>query len=46
MTIGIPEYLKNLWERSKGQKLSWEDMVMVWWAMVQDLVCQSRHTHP
>lgn len=47
MTTGIPEHLEHLWERGKEQKLrSWEDMMMVWWAMVQDLVCRSRHTHP
>lgn len=35
-----------LGEGQRTEAASWEDVVVVLWAMVQDLVCQTRHMHP
>ena len=38
---GVP-----LGEGQRREATSWEYVVVVLWAMVQDLVCQTRHKHP
>lgn len=38
---GVP-----LGEGQRMEAASWADAAVVLWAMVQDLVCQTRHTHP